>query len=501
MRQAFHIFKKDVRHLRMEVSMALAAAAGFTSSVAHGAGYLADNATGDVGPAMLTYLVPAAWWVLIARLIYGEPLVGDQPFWITRPYSRKSLVAAKALFVFVFVNLPKLVGDVVILRAYGFRIWPELGGLLWTQALLMGLFVLPIVAICAITTGFVQFIITTFALGLAVAGWSFVIPRFGAGESWFALEWPRSYVIGLIVAVAALVIIAWQYARLDTARSRLIGGGTVVLALLVFAFLPWPAAFALQSRLSGQSIDVSAIRAGFDPDMGWRVRVLVQRDGTADVQVPLRITGKPALLERAEGITATIESPNGDVWRADRLPRSHVRSTRASTAFAAVLGSSFYEKVKNDPVRIRGSLYLTLYGNPRTAVLPIKEQPVFLPTPGVGLCSAVRTGGRIVLVCRSAFRSRPDLVTFHVTGLEFVLGAPPAVFYTLSYPQSGSYSPFPADANLYPVGQSLQTAEIRRDAYRDRAREIRAVALEPVAHIRRDFEITGLRLADYEVGR
>ncbi len=486
MRQAFHIFRKDVRYLRVEISIALAAAAGF---------YLARTVA--VASALLDYLLPAAWCVLIARLIYGEPPAGDQPFWVTRPYSSKSLLAAKALFMAVFVNVPKLIGDVFTLRSYGFRIWPELGGLLWAQLLLLGLIVLPVVALCAVTTGFVQSLVVIFVVGLAVAGWNFVMPLFGAGDSWLALEWTRSYCIGLVVAVAAVVIIGRQYARRGTAMSRFIAGGAVLSGLLILVFLPWQAAFAFQSRLTSQSIDVSAVRAGFDPDMGWRVRVFVQRDGTADVQVPLRITGKPTPLERAEGITATIESPNGHVWRTDRQPRSLVRSTRASTAFAAVLGSSFYKNVKNDPVRIRGSLYLTLYGNPRQAVLPIRDEAVWVATPGVGLCSAVRTGRRVFLHCLSAFRSRPDFVTFQVEGMPFVLGAPPAVFYTLSRPQFGSYSPFPADAHLYPVTHSVGVAELD-DRQIDRARDIRAIALEPVAHIRRDFQITGLRLADYE---
>ncbi len=326
MRQAFHIFKKDVRHLWLEISIALAGAAAFTFTVARGTQSLNDPAAVQgVAAALLTYLLPAAWGALIARLIYAEPLPGDRQFWVTRPYEWKSLLAAKALSIAVFVNLPKLIADALIVRAYGFKIGSELGGLLWTQVLLTAAFVLPVAALSAVTAGFVQLLAVTLLLVLAVAGWFLLIP--GAGDPWLALEWTKSYSTGLVVAGAALAIILWQYAHRDTNTSRRLAGAAALTAFAVSVWLPWPAAFALQSRLSKQSIDTSAVRIEFNQDASFAARALADEDNGVDLDIPLRVTGIPAPLRPVvEGIAAEFEGPNGAEWRTGQDPPSHVRS-------------------------------------------------------------------------------------------------------------------------------------------------------------------------------
>jgi hypothetical protein len=87
MRQALHIFKKDVRYLWYEIAITLALVVMF------------------VGFRWIEFILPIAWCYLAARVIYAEPLPGDRVFWITRPYAWKSLLAAKALFILTFVNL------------------------------------------------------------------------------------------------------------------------------------------------------------------------------------------------------------------------------------------------------------------------------------------------------------------------------------------------------------------------------------------------------------
>jgi hypothetical protein len=122
MRQAIHIFKKDVRHLWPEITVTLLVAAAFAFLGAGGARFLSDpGASRNLARQMLLFLLPVAWWILIARVIHAEPLPGDRQFWTTRPYDWKSLLGAKALFILGFVNLPLLISDVVILRAAEFQ--------------------------------------------------------------------------------------------------------------------------------------------------------------------------------------------------------------------------------------------------------------------------------------------------------------------------------------------------------------------------------------------
>src|SRR5690348_22545 len=157
MRQALHIFKKDVRHLWFEIALVLAVTAAF-AFVGVGRAFRLDDprANRSVAWTMAQILMPLAWWILIARVVYSETLPGDRQFWTTRPYRWMSLLGAKLLFITIFVNLPWFLADMIILRAYGFAPGTELAGLFAAQLLMAVAFLLPVAAVCAVTTGFVQ---------------------------------------------------------------------------------------------------------------------------------------------------------------------------------------------------------------------------------------------------------------------------------------------------------------------------------------------------------
>jgi len=53
--------------------------------------------------------------VLVPLLVHQEPLVGTTAFWFTRPLSRATVLASKALFVFLLIALPILAQSIVFL--------------------------------------------------------------------------------------------------------------------------------------------------------------------------------------------------------------------------------------------------------------------------------------------------------------------------------------------------------------------------------------------------
>jgi hypothetical protein len=364
---------------------------------------------------------------------------------------------------------------------------------------------LPVAALSAVTTGFVQLLAVTFLVVLAVAGCYLLIP--GVGDIWLALEWTRSYSTGLVVAGAALAIILWQYSRRDTTNARRLAGGAALTAFAVSVWLPWPVAFALQSHFSTQSIDTSAIRVEFNRDTSFAARALVDGDSAVDLVIPLRVTGIPAPLSPVfEGIAAEIEGPDGTRWRTGQNPRSYARTDEgiasrprlgASLSLHAQMAPSFYRSIKNSPVRLRGSLYLTLYGNPRSTLLSVRAETVLVPTAGAGLCSSTQSRRGIVLTCRSALRSRPDVVAYGVK-VVWRPGEPALYLSQMTDNRPASYSPFPAGLSLIPVSLTALQTQIRPTAA---VSGVYVQAVEPVAYTRKDFEITGLRLADYEVRR
>src|SRR6266566_779128 len=117
MRQALHIFKKDIRYLWLEIGLVLALAAIFSWRE----------------PEWAELLLLVAGTYLIARLIQAEAIPGDRQFWVTRPYRWKSLIGAKLLFIFAFVNLPIALAQLRILIGGGFTLASSLPGLLWSQ--------------------------------------------------------------------------------------------------------------------------------------------------------------------------------------------------------------------------------------------------------------------------------------------------------------------------------------------------------------------------------
>ena len=47
---------------------------------------------------VLNLILPLVWGVLIALAVQLDPLTSDTAFWLTRPYRRPALLAAKILF-------------------------------------------------------------------------------------------------------------------------------------------------------------------------------------------------------------------------------------------------------------------------------------------------------------------------------------------------------------------------------------------------------------------
>jgi len=179
MRQAWHIFLKDLRRHRWEagVCLLLTISVGWNEIHSWTTGELGARTFGVGGfftiefwsrmaPALLVF----AWAFLILRAVHAESLVGDRQFWITRPYEWAKLLAAKFLFVFALINLPLFLLDVYLLWRAGFPPHHYFAGLLWMQLGLLVMLILPFLALVSVTATLAQSLLAFLIVALYMAG-------------------------------------------------------------------------------------------------------------------------------------------------------------------------------------------------------------------------------------------------------------------------------------------------------------------------------------------
>src|SRR5690242_18584149 len=84
--------------------------------------------------------------------------------------------------------------------------------------------------------------------------------------------------------------------------------------------------------------------------------------------------------------------PDGNARQGAGRPWMQIDSDRQLSTLVSEVDGPFYQSVKNKIVKIRGTLYLTLFGNRRTTRVPFGGERI--GTRGLGICSAYRAGGR-----------------------------------------------------------------------------------------------------------
>jgi hypothetical protein len=224
MKQAIHIFLKDLRALWIQVA---------TLMLAIGIYALVDitSANDNPGGAIFSLVVGAAVWFLIARAVHQESLPGENQFWLTRPYERNSLLISKFLMALCIVIVPFFLADCVILLAQSLPFAANLGGLVLRQFIVAGWLVLPPFAIATVTRSITEDIMVWIAvIGITIAGLD------------YSHAFNERYLV-LVALALMLAAIGRQYFTRGTKASRALMAIAVLLPLLPF---PVPAALAIE---------------------------------------------------------------------------------------------------------------------------------------------------------------------------------------------------------------------------------------------------------------
>ncbi len=472
MSQAIHIFKKDVERLRYHVCLTLLAAAAFCCMTA-------VNVSGP-GPTALVLAV--SWWFLIAAVIHIEPLPGTGHFWLTRPYCRSSLFAAKALFIIAFVNLPLFIADLIILHATGFPVLGSVGGLVWTQLLLICAFEIPVAAIASVTSGLLGFLTATLFLVLITLSSYLLISTLHISLGWGHFEWVREYVALGLLSLLGAGILFWQYAYGATRLSRIAAAGGPILLFTCTAAFPWTAAFAVQRWFQGSRVQASTISMRLDSERQWAGRVYRgDRDGFL-ADIPVVIDGIPRGTDlKLYGVQMTVYAPNGRTLPIEEPPSDSFETDSGMVSLRILMPEDWLQKYRGNALRIKGLLYFALCDEPRYSVIEPSRDRVRIS--GIGLCRANLKS----FVCDSAFRPSSSYVEANLTERS----REGQVHSNAHWDGAGDATPFPAAFNIDPVFRwSSPTLAPISDVVLRRS--------EPIAYGVRSFDLDRLVLANFK---
>ncbi|MGD0498451.1 MAG: hypothetical protein ABSC23_08440 [Bryobacteraceae bacterium] len=283
------IFQKDLRRLWRYCLvfwgvMALAAA---TDPLPTPAGAIGAVSLGSV--VSFQVFEALACWLLIVLAIQQERLVGDNQYWLTRPIAPLELLAAKVLFLVATINLPLLICHCATLAALSISPLAYMPALLVRQLFFTAMYVLPAVAVAAITRSVAQVALVGIVVTAVVMVLLFGMLPLGNPSL------TPSLLIAVVVAAATAVVLVVQYARRREwlARSVAAAGLIGVLILLWIPWEPGPRYGMWRPLPEGQSLEMS-----FD-------------SSRAGEQAPFRPSPDPA--KRTIAIPMTIDNPPAGV--------------------------------------------------------------------------------------------------------------------------------------------------------------------------------------------
>lgn len=231
MKQAISLLWKDIRHLWPELSVYALLLTVMT--VVTPQTWLGREQAGSslaMFADLLVFLLAVCWLVLITRAVHGDRLAGDEQFWVTRPYTWRSLLGAKLLFVLLCLIAPLVLMQWAMLHAAGLNLLAAKTGMaltLWMFALIAWL---PFTVIAAVTESLAMtftFLAGTLILWVGMLMWIL---------SASAMRTSPPYIFELFSVIfgsTLLAILIYQYSKRRTLYARLASASTLVLFLLL----------------------------------------------------------------------------------------------------------------------------------------------------------------------------------------------------------------------------------------------------------------------------
>ena len=414
--QSLHIFRKDLLHLWPEtlVVVLLFVAFAWTASSAwlHTQAAIASTLLGGF---LKIFLMPVSWLVVITRLIQDESLVGDRQFWTSRPYHWAKLLAAKLLYLFVFLYVPFFLMQVFLLKHAGLYPTLALPALLKNLLLLTVIIVIPLAAIAAVTSTFARMLLTTVGaiiyLLIVSLGVVYLLLRRMPPPG---LEY---FLYGFIILLPFAVLV-YQYATRKTHIARIVLALTPLLIVALLLLIPATALIHRAYPLSTTGAQLAPLPDALLPRTTPTGRLRIE-GGLVQVALPFAVSGidrESNLL--IKGLQLTIDAPNYH-WSSpyQNDAGNELNAFNPATILPVILPAAVFQRVHDTPADVHLSL----------AVAGLKaEQPstwkaTLLPfsVPGHGVCSYSAEEPDAPPVCRYPLQ----VPTVNLVGADLTSGS------------------------------------------------------------------------------
>jgi hypothetical protein len=428
MTKSLIIFRKDVRHLWPHIAafltlMALAAILDPTYT-----GHSQSSAYGLISG----FALPLACWSLIIGAIQEEKLIGDRQYWLTRPFSWKQLLGAKAIFVVALINLPLFAWHVAAYAAVGIPFWQHLPALLWRQFFFTAFYILPAAMLASITKGLGQIILTTLLIVLpALFLETFVFARYRLALLNIEGILITAIAVTVIAGVAAILVL--QYSRRNTRLSR-----TVAVAVLVIVVGIALSAAKFSGSERAQTVDPS-IRVSLDltrgrlsPTRTWGQSQIVTLD------LPIRIEGLRYDVNYVQDqFTASIEGGGNRNWRPRGKLDGSIHDVLSGAAWITIyVDRATFDSLTATPANIRGVIGFVRFGDSQLFPLPRGHRVV---VPKVGVCTDGRDeNGSVSLICYTPDPRASVVIGTSQNRMNWII---PQGFVNTSIPTSSDMQP------------------------------------------------------------
>lgn len=386
MNQILHIFQKDARRHWPEILISLALLGLYTRRALHP--WQPEESSYSFMQFFFReqFIVPALiifWAFLIVRVVQGDCLVGDRQWWVTKPYVWWKLLAAKVLFILIFISVPLFHVQLFLLHKTRFPVLRNTPGVLGMQ---LGLFL--VLFLSSLILGSLTKNLGHALLGVAVGflllfAFVWLINRMPGGRMEVLTDAERYVQDGFLIGTA-LAIPVWQFARRKTwaARGLLLAGLAVSASTIVLAPYGKPVEkiYSLIERRDAPvqisirpPTETSGKRFVWSKDLPFRTLL-----------IPVTVTGvAPGTMVMLDGINITADSLQDSRWNRG-WHRQYVpiwpEDQRKNIDYE--VDREEYEKIKTKPLNLHIEMAFSEYKEIDARYLPLSVKEFFDGTLG-----------------------------------------------------------------------------------------------------------------------